>query len=205
MHRRDGLICCSFPGWSAATSVEYENDYMSRRYTSFNNQLAELILFNHQFKCDSIAVLVPPPRLPSTNSTISIDRVELSATLFLRLFLTIVERKWHDNIKSNKVHHREVQSIQSIAIINHQHQLLPLPASDHKQKMMQLNTFIIYALRVTIDKVDTIAHVMSIIITKYTVDGIATCNDTWAVINGQSTKAIYSSRVIGGNKWRDHT
>jgi len=23
---------------------------MSRRYTSFNNQLAELILFNHQFK-----------------------------------------------------------------------------------------------------------------------------------------------------------
>lgn len=30
---------------------------MSRRYTSFNNQLAELILFNHQVKCDSIAVL----------------------------------------------------------------------------------------------------------------------------------------------------
>ena len=25
--------------------------------------------------------------------------------------------------------------------------------------------------------------------------GVAICNDTWAVINGQSTKAIYSSRV----------
>jgi len=38
---------------------------------------------------------------------------------------------------------------------------------------------------------------MYIIITKYTVDTWdCNCNDTWAVINGQSTKAIYSSRVV---------
>ena len=45
--------------------------------------------------------LLIPPRLPSANSTISVDRVELSATLFLWLYLTIVERKWH------KVHRRD--------------------------------------------------------------------------------------------------
>ena len=31
-----------------ATSGEYEYDYMSRRYTSFYNQLAEIILFNQE-------------------------------------------------------------------------------------------------------------------------------------------------------------
>ena len=35
-----------------------------------------------------------PPRLPSANSTISVDRVELSATIcFFDYYLTIVERK----------------------------------------------------------------------------------------------------------------
>jgi len=67
--------------------------------------------------------------------------------------------------------------------------------------MIQLNTYHNYTHPRTIDKVDTIAHVMHII-TKYTrlILGIAICNDTWAVINGQSTKAIYSSRVIAAKR-----